>query len=91
MAATDGSLVVADAGPLIHLYELTALDVLSDYATVFVPNAVWLEVHTIARKLCNRQPLNWFVCSLLRLRPELAPWPLFILCTMANAKPLLRA
>ena len=38
------SVVVADAGPLIHLDELDALDVLSDYAAVFVPNAVWLEV-----------------------------------------------
>lgn len=37
-------LVVADAGPLIHLDELSALDVLSDYAEIFVPDAVWLEV-----------------------------------------------
>lgn len=37
-------LVVADAGPLIHLDELAALDVLSDYAEIFVPDAVWLEV-----------------------------------------------
>ena len=44
MATTDRTLVVADAGPLIHLHELAALDVLSDYVTVFVPNAVWLEV-----------------------------------------------
>lgn len=36
MAKTDaaGLLVVADAGPLIHLDELDALDVLSDYAQV---------------------------------------------------------
>ena len=44
MAKTKSALVVADAGPLIHLEELAALDVLSDYAEVFVPNAVWLEV-----------------------------------------------
>ena len=44
MAKTKPALVVADAGPLIHLDELAALDVLSDYAAVFVPNAVWLEV-----------------------------------------------
>lgn len=37
-------LIVADAGPLIHLDELDALDVLGDYEAVFVPNAVWLEV-----------------------------------------------
>ena len=46
MAKTDaaGLLVVADAGPLIHLDELDALDVLSDYAQVHVPPAVWREV-----------------------------------------------
>ena len=44
MAMTDEILVVADAGVLIHLDELGALDVLSHYATVFVPNAVWNEV-----------------------------------------------
>lgn len=38
------SVVVADAGPLIHLDELSALDVLSDYDAIFVPNAVWIEV-----------------------------------------------
>lgn len=45
MAKTSPALVVADAGPLIHLDELAALDVLSDYAAVLVPNAVWIEVH----------------------------------------------
>lgn len=45
MGRTDaGALVVADAGPLIHLDELDALDVLSDYAQVRVPEAVWREV-----------------------------------------------
>lgn len=33
---------VADAGPLIHLAELGALDVLRDFA-LYVPNAVWEE------------------------------------------------
>jgi len=41
MVTTEQSLVVADAGVLIHLDELGALDVLSDYATVFVPDAVF--------------------------------------------------
>jgi predicted nucleic acid-binding protein len=44
MARTKPALVVADAGPLIHLDELASLDVLRDFAEVFVPNAVWLEV-----------------------------------------------
>lgn len=38
------SLVVADAGPLIHLHELGALDLLSDYTSILVPPAVWDEV-----------------------------------------------
>lgn len=44
MATTENALVVADAGPLIHLDELSALDVLSDYSAVLVPDAVWSEV-----------------------------------------------
>jgi len=44
MVKIKSALVVADAGPLIHLDELDSLDVLSDYAAVLVPNAVWLEV-----------------------------------------------
>lgn len=37
-------LVVCDAGPLIHLDELEALDLLADFAEVLVPGAVWREV-----------------------------------------------
>jgi len=36
--------VVADAGPIIHLDELDCLDVLTDFEKVHVPEAVWLEV-----------------------------------------------
>jgi len=37
-------LVVCDAGPLIHLDEVGALDLLADFAEVLVPEAVWREV-----------------------------------------------
>ncbi len=37
-------LVVCDAGPLIHLDEVGALDLLTDFADVLVPEAVWQEV-----------------------------------------------
>lgn len=37
-------LVVADAGPLIHLDELDCLDLLSDFAQVLVTDVVWAEV-----------------------------------------------
>jgi predicted nucleic acid-binding protein len=36
--------IVADAGPVIHLDELNCLDVLADFEKVYVPDAVWLEV-----------------------------------------------
>lgn len=64
MAKTKSALVVADAGPLIHLDELAALDVLSDYAAIFVPNAVWLEVQH-HRPQALRQP----IVKLLRQLP----------------------
>jgi predicted nucleic acid-binding protein len=35
---------VCDAGPLIHLDELGALDLLADFAATLVPGAVWAEV-----------------------------------------------
>jgi predicted nucleic acid-binding protein len=44
MVITNKTLVVADAGVLIHLDELNALDVLSNYDAIFVPDAVWVEV-----------------------------------------------
>ena len=46
MAKTDQArhLVVCDAGPLIHLDEIGCLDLLSDFAEVLVPDAVWEEV-----------------------------------------------
>lgn len=36
--------VVADAGPIIHLDELECLDILADFGEVFVPETVWQEV-----------------------------------------------
>ena len=43
-AATTPPVVVCDAGPLIHLDELDAIDLLSDFPAVFVPESVWQEV-----------------------------------------------
>lgn len=40
----DLPVVIADAGPLIHLDELAALDILGDFRQVLVPDTVWLEV-----------------------------------------------
>ena len=35
---------VLDAGPLIYLAKLDALDVLWDFSSMIVPEAVWIEV-----------------------------------------------
>ncbi len=37
-------IAIADAGPLIHLDELNSLDLLTDFGSIIVPNAVWHEV-----------------------------------------------
>jgi predicted nucleic acid-binding protein len=67
MATTDqpASLVVCDAGPLIHLHEISALDLLADFGRVLVPDAVWSEVrrHRPAALLENN--LTWE-----RINPE---------------------
>ncbi len=42
--AESQTVVVADAGPLIHLAELSAIDLLADFSRVIVPEAVWEEV-----------------------------------------------
>lgn len=44
MATIDAPVVVADAGPLIHLDELDALNVLADYPKIWVPEEVWGEI-----------------------------------------------
>lgn len=45
MAMTDGvqRIVVADAGPLIHLDEIESLDLL-DFPEILIPETVWSEV-----------------------------------------------
>lgn len=43
MAATDGVLVVLDAGPLIHLDELSCLHLLEGFQTLLIPSVVWGE------------------------------------------------
>lgn len=46
--------VVADAGPIIHLDELSALEILSDFAAVLVPDAVKAEVARYRPKALKR-------------------------------------
>ena len=47
---------VLDAGPLIHLADLNALDVLCDFSSLLVPEAVWFEVeHHVPEALLTEQ------------------------------------
>jgi predicted nucleic acid-binding protein len=46
--ASPAAAVLCEAGPLIHLDELGALDLLGDFSKVYVPEAVWTEV--VARR-----------------------------------------
>jgi predicted nucleic acid-binding protein len=48
---------VIDAGPLIHLTELNALDVLKDFSRLSVPNAVWQEVQRHRPEALSRPDL----------------------------------
>jgi len=72
MGTTDQGppLVVCDAGPLIHLDELDALDLLVDFAEVLVPDAVWREV-------AQHRPgaLTYPGVTLRRITPRMAVSP----------------
>ncbi|MEJ2326126.1 MAG: DNA-binding protein [Chromatiaceae bacterium] len=73
-------MVVCDAGPLIHLDELGTLDLLGDFQSVLVPDAVWIEVErhrpdlfgrttgTFARIVPQRPPAA-SLAALARLMP----------------------
>jgi predicted nucleic acid-binding protein len=50
----NSAVVIADAGPLIHLDELSALDILNDFGRVIVPDAVWLEAQRHRPKVFGR-------------------------------------
>ena len=50
---------VLDAGPLIHLSELQALDVISDFATLYVPSSVWAEVAQYQPSALTHPDLNF--------------------------------
>ena len=60
-------MVVADAGPLIHLDELDSIRLLADFQAVHVPEPVWIEVeHHRPRALVHPE------APLLKCRPQIA-------------------
>ena len=62
------TLVVCDAGPLIHLDQLDCLDLLNDFTRVVVPDDVWQEVE-------HHRPtaLNQTTVRFERLKPSKEP------------------
>ena len=55
---TTSVVVIADAGPLIHLDELSSLDLLADFGNIIVPNAVWCEVENHRAQALKHPGLN---------------------------------
>jgi len=59
--------VIADAGPIIHLDELGCLDLLADFGRVLIPEMVWLEVER-HRPLTFKTANEWLVRQAPRQR-----------------------
>jgi predicted nucleic acid-binding protein len=57
-----GRVVVADAGPLIHLDELQCLGLLADFSEVRVPEAVWREVEYHRPQALHVSAVPWRRC-----------------------------
>jgi predicted nucleic acid-binding protein len=64
------AVVIADAGPIIHLDELECLDVLADFGKVLIPQTVWQEVQH-HRPLALTHASHWLVCQSPRQQSDL--------------------
>ena len=78
MTERKTSLVVCDAGPLIHLDEVGCLDLLADFSEVLVPDAVRREVqrHRPAHSIIRR----WCCGGFLRQRRNRRSWKPWLRC-----------
>lgn len=56
-------MVVADAGPLIHLDELGHVGLLADFPAVRVPEAVWAEVMHHRPQALQCTEVRWLKCA----------------------------
>jgi predicted nucleic acid-binding protein len=68
MNDAPATLVVCDAGPLIHLDQLDCLDLLADFSRITVPDVVWREVEHHRPNALDQNKLG-----LERLRPREEP------------------
>ncbi|MFO7641522.1 MAG: DNA-binding protein [Candidatus Competibacteraceae bacterium] len=65
------SVVVCDAGPLIHLDELACLDLLADFQDVLVPDQVWREVQRHRPSVFNQSTVTLRMVSPTRPLPPM--------------------
>lgn len=68
MIDAQATLVVCDAGPLIHLDQLDCLDLLADFSQVVVPDVVWREVEHHRPTALDQKTIH-----LERLKPRKEP------------------
>ena len=68
---TTSVVVIADAGPLIHLDELSSLDLLADFGNIIVPNAVWCEVENHRAQALKHPGLNLIRKNVITSLPRL--------------------
>jgi len=72
--------VVLDAGPIIHLDEITCLHLLSDFKELLVPEAVWKEIGYHRPSVLNNSTLPFIKISVL----ENIDSPIVMLCNAFN-------
>ena len=51
-------LVIADAGPIIHLHEISALEVLRDFNRVLITDKVWKEILKHCSPILEQLPID---------------------------------
>ena len=73
-------IVIADAGPLIHLDELDNLEILSDFGEIIVPNTVWNEVEHHRPQAMQNEEVNLIQKNVINFSPQVnALTPLYTL------------
>ncbi|MCF6251231.1 MAG: DNA-binding protein [Methylococcaceae bacterium] len=77
---TTNVVVIADAGPLIHLDELGSLNILADFGNIIVPNAVWCEVEHHRPQALKHQGVNLIRKNVINISTQVnALMPLYTL------------
>lgn len=72
--------VILDAGPIIHLEEISCLPLLSDFKELLVPKAVWTEIECHCPSVLNNAALPFIEIPIL----ENIDSPIIMLCNAFN-------